>query len=194
MLHYTKRAFACRTYAMRQNLGKKLKRIKIANRDDYRSFFDLHYKLFCQFANRFLNDYESSRDIVQDAMIHVWKVGSDFSDLNHMRAYSYKVIRSRCLNHLRNLRVVEKSENEIGYLNSTIHFRNVVVEEEIYSFICGKIEALPDMQRRVIEMHVKGMSNEDIATFLNITVNTVRTHKQRAKATLKLELENLLVS
>lgn len=64
-------------------------------------------------------------------------------------------------------------------------FRNSAVENELYDYLCQKIDMLPPMQRAVLWLHVDGLSNEEIAKQLNISVNTVLTHKQRARAVLR---------
>lgn len=171
---------------------KLLKGIKRGNHNDYRSYYDLHYGVFCQFANRFLQDYESSRDIVQEAFIAAWNNRDRFKDLDHMKSYLYKTIHNRCLNHIRNSKVEAKNLDEIQYLGSEGYFKNVLIEEEVYKHICMQIEQLPEMQRQVIEMHIEGMSNGEMAENLNVGINTIRTHKQRAKSTLKSQLRGIL--
>lgn len=173
---------------------KIIKGINNGNHKDFHVFYEKHYKIFCQFAFRFVNDFESSRDIVQDAFINTWDKKHTFQEITHIKSYIYKTIRNRCLNYIRNNNVSAKNKDEIEYLGRDSVFRNILIEEETYSFICEKIESLPYMQKEVIELHIDGLSNEEIAHRLNINVNTVRTHKLRAKKILKSDLKKLLIA
>ncbi|MFV0555104.1 MAG: RNA polymerase sigma factor [Mangrovibacterium sp.] len=166
--------------------------INAGNQQAYRLFFDRNFLLMCQFAERFLDDVDATKDVVQEAFIRAWELREEFEDLGHLKGYLYKIIRNKCLNIKRNALVAERNKDEIQYLSSEKFYRDILVEEEIYNFICRKIEDLPEMQRLVIKHHIDGLSNEEIAQLLHITPNTVRTHKQRAKATLKIELDSLM--
>lgn len=169
-----------------------VKGINKGSQKEFRFFYESHYKLFCQFAHRFINDMESSKDIVQEAFIYVWDSKGMYKETDHIKSYLYKSIRNRCLNHLRDQKIASRNKDEIEYLSKDSVFRNIVIEEESYNHICQKIEELPEMQRNVIELHIEGHSNEEIANRLNISTNTVRTHKQRAKSILKSNLGQTL--
>lgn len=46
------------------------------------------------------------------------------------------------------------------------------------------------MGRQVLNMSVEGLSNQEIADVLGISINTVRTHKSRAYKVLRIVLSN----
>ena len=69
----------------------------------------------------------------------------------------------------------------------------MVVEEEVYRLVMKEIDELPSEQRKVILMHLEGKNNIEIAEIMHISVNTVRTHKARARQALKTKLNNLFI-
>ena len=149
------------------------------------SFYQKRVRLFYQFAFRFLDDEEVVRDVVQEAFLALWDRMDRFQNEEQIKAFLYTTIRNRALNYIRDRQVEKKNQALMMQLQDEVSFRDVVVEEEMYAFLCSKIELLPPMQREVLWMHVDGWSNEEIARKLNITVNTVLTHKQRAKRVLR---------
>lgn len=151
----------------------------------FRAFYQEHVRLFCQFGGRFIDDPEIVRDIVQEAFIAMWERIATFREEAHLKAFLYATIRNRSMNYLRDRQVELKSREKLLLLQNEIEFRNIAIEEEMYDFLCKRIERLPEMQREVLWMHVDGLSNEEIACKLNISVNTVLTHKQRAKSVLR---------
>ena len=69
-------------------------------------------------------------------------------------------------------------------------FIDAIMREESSLIISQAIEGLPDMGRQVLNMAVEGLSNQEIADVLGISVNTVRTHKSRAYKVLRIVLSN----
>ncbi len=168
-----------------------IKKINKGNPACFKSFFDDNFLVLCQFSRGFVKDVDVAKDIVQEAFISVWEKRKEFTDKTHLKSYLYKSIRNLSLNHLRDQKVLEKNKQEIAYLSSDKFYRDSLIKEEVYDFICKKIEQLPEMQRKVMELHIENLSNEEIAQRLRISVNTVRTHKQRAKSILKDNLKHL---
>ena len=151
----------------------------------FRAFHQEHVRLYCQFGLRFIDDMEAVRDIVQEAFIAMWERITTFREEAHVKAFLYATIRNKAINYLRDRQVEIKSREKMFQLQCEAEFRDIAIEEEMYDFLCKRIERLPIMQRDVLWMHVDGFSNEEIAKKLNISVNTVLTHKQRAKNELK---------
>ena len=102
-----------------------------------------------------------------------------------MKAFLYATVRNRAINYLRDRQVELRNRENLARLQDEATFRDIAVEEETYDFLCRKIDSLPPMQREVLWMHVDGLSNEEIAEKLKISVNTVLTHKQRARSVLR---------
>ncbi len=160
---------------------------KLVKRDPmaFRAFHQEHVRLFCQFCTRFIDDPEVVRDIVQEAFIAMWERIATFREEAHVKAFLYATVRNKSINYLRDRRVELRSRERLFQLQSEAEFRDIAIEEEMYDFLCKRIEMLSEMQCEVLWMHVDGLSNEEIAKKLNISVNTVLTHKQRAKNELR---------
>ena len=78
-------------------------------------------------------------------------------------------------------------------LESEGGFGDMVVEEEVYRLVMSEIEQLPPEQYKVITMHLDGKNNVEIANMLDVSVNTVKTHKARARQQLKVKLNDLFM-
>lgn len=161
----------------------------VLNEARFEIFHQQYVKLFYHFASRYIDDMEVVRDIVQEAFIVAWQRLDEFKEEEHIKAFIYKTIRNRSINYLRDKQVEQRNREKLWKLQDQQDFRNAAIEEEVYDYLCRKIEMLPPMQQKVLWLHVDGLSNEEIARELNITVNTVLTHKQRARAILREYLD-----
>ena len=77
-----------------------------------------------------------------------------------------------------------------------VYVLNAIVSSEISSRIYQAIETLPGQCREVTRMaYVHGLKNQEIADNLQISINSVRAHKQRAIQLLrdKLDKKDLLL-
>ena len=176
-----------------KNKGYTIDRLVKKDPMAFRAFHQEHVKLFYQFCTRFVDDSEILRDIVQEAFIAMWERITTFREEAHVKAFLYAAVRNRAINYLRDRQVEIRGREKLFQLQNETEFRDIVVEEEMYDFLCKKIEMLSEMQREVLWMHVDGLSNEEIARKLNISVNTVLTHKQRAKSILREYLKDFSV-
>lgn len=162
-----------------------INRLKKEDNSAFYEFHKEHIKLFIQFGMRFIPDMEIVRDIVQDAFISAWERIDTFKEEVHIKAYIYTVIRNKAINHIRNSKVEKRYQEELRLLENDAEFVNMTIEEEMYDILCRKIDTLSPMQSSILWLHVDGYSNSEIAEKLNISVNTVLTHKQRYKSILK---------
>jgi RNA polymerase sigma-70 factor (ECF subfamily) len=153
----------------------------------FNQFFESFYPSLLFFARKYLHDEEASLDIVQDAFIYFWNKKKDIHSISAAKGYLFKYVKNRSLNYLRDNKGKEKIDPE--KIESEIYFRDVIIEDETYQIIYKAIESLSPQGQQVIELTLEGMKNHEIASHLNISVNTVKTIKQRAFKTLRTELK-----
>ncbi|MCK3683459.1 sigma-70 family RNA polymerase sigma factor [Maribellus sp. YY47] len=149
----------------------------------FKRFFEKQYPSLCIFADHYLQDKDASADIVQEAFVYVWSKREYISDAAAARSYLYKYIKNHCLNLIRDT----KRRHEILFerLESPEFFRDNLIEREAYEIIYSAIKDLSSQNQQVIELSLDGLSNKEIAEQLDITINTVKTIKQRSFKTLR---------
>ena len=158
----------------------------------YNQCFAEIFPIACSFANKFLDDLEIAKDLVQDTFIIIWDRVESFESKKHIKSYLYKSLRNSILNHLKRNNVINKYiENRINHLKSDSTFLDNVIEQETHLIIYNAIEQLPENQKKVIYLSLVGLSNEEIAAEMDISLNTAKTHKARAYKQLKNSLGNI---
>lgn len=149
----------------------------------YNRLFKSLYPQLCVFAYKYLNNLETSKDIVQEVFIKVWEDKTAFQDEDHTTGYFYKAVRNKCLNHLKSKRhlLTERYGPENLEIYGTEEFlmsEAVIVETTV--IIENAIRTLPDKAAQVIRLSIKDYTNDEIAKTLSISVNTVKDHKKVA--------------
>lgn len=159
----------------------------------FRVYYEKYYHALCLWVLRMIKDETFMHDMVQEAFISLWKAKETIESELHLKMFLYQAVRHRCLNYLKNKKIEDRCKKEYLALQEEAYFEQVVLEEEVYRLVIQEIQALPEEQRRVIELHLEGKNNMEIADLLQVSVNTVKTHKARARKALKNKLDNILI-
>lgn len=177
-------------------IDKKGDRLQAFCRGDehaFRAYYEQYRKALCFFAFRTIKDEAVARDLVQEVFVNLWKSRAAITSDTHLRLFLYQALRHRCLNWFRDRKVEEEFREEYSRLVDDTDFADRVVEEEVQRIILQQIALLPSEQRRVVELHLAGKDNNEIAAIMQVSINTVRTHKARARKTLRERLDYLFV-
>ena len=159
----------------------------------FRQYYEKYYHALCLWVVRIIKEETRMHDIVQEAFIVLWNSRMIIESELHLKMFLYQVVRNRCFNYLKSKRVEEKYIQEYLQMEEEGGFEDAVLEEEVHRIVAQEIEKLPEEQRKVVYFHMEGKNNLEIAEIMQISVNTVKTHKARARKTLKNKLDNLFI-
>ncbi len=155
------------------------------------NLFNTYYPRLSYFAFKMINDKAGAEDVAQDAFIKYWNRRGDFPSEKAAKTYLYITVRNDCLNILRH-EEVEKKYLDQQDNNKTQEERglNQIIETEVLGEIYKAIEELPAGCRQVLKLsYFEKLKNDEIATHLQVSINTVKTQKARALQLLRMKLD-----
>ncbi|MBK3516986.1 RNA polymerase sigma-70 factor [Carboxylicivirga marina] len=167
----------------------------LKNKDlkSFKLLYDSSFRRLCFFAESLLADKQDVEDVVQDALVLIWERRHKIDDSINILGYMYMVVKNKCLNTNRSIRQAINYKNHHNHLiefDDTESLR--IIKSEVYNEILESLEKLPERARMVFRLsYLTQMTESDIADRLNISVNSVKTHKKRAKEILKKDLQHL---
>ena len=161
--------------------------------DSFKTIYHHYYKSLCFFAMDYLSDKDGAEDVVQDVFTQIWEQLPELTEPSKLQAYLYSMVRNRCLNRLRTQQNLHKYQTlEMQDISWDDDESVRIVKAEVLREIMLCIEKLPNRAQEVFKLsYLTQLREQEIAERLNISVNSVKTHKQRAKAILKDELRHL---
>lgn len=113
-----------------------------------------------------------------------------------VRSYLYRAVNNACLNHIRHKNYVRtriEAYAEEGGEHDDDQILNTI-ETEVMERIFAQIDELPTECRKVFELScIQGYDVAKVAEKLNVSVNTVKTQRLRARKFLQGRLKNLFV-
>lgn len=160
------------------------------NNDAFRLLYKYYYRALVNFSMQIVISSDEAEDVVQSVFTVLLEHKYNFSTIEALEAFLYNSTRNSSLDKLRRKKV---SELYIKSLEEQFdEYRpddgDSIYSEEIYRRLFFLIDQLPDKSREVFLLYIKGMSNQEIADRLNISFETVKTHKRRAMAFLRKNL------
>ncbi|MDQ6479421.1 RNA polymerase sigma-70 factor [Dyadobacter sp. LHD-138] len=158
---------------------------------DFQILFSTIYNGLVYFACNILDDRDDAEDIVQDAFVKYWNSKDEIApDIAAQKSYLYSTVKNSCLNFLRHKIVAKKYEDQLTdtWIDDRIVI-NSIIHAEVLSEIHNAIESLPLACRQISKMSfLEEKKNQEIADELGLSVNTVKTQKQRAMHMLREKL------
>lgn len=166
-----------------------IERFRDGDHKAFRALYDIHFDSLYLFGLKYIPAQDVVEDIVQDTFIKVWERREDFYDELSFKSFLYKSIRNACLNHFEHKKVKDKYINyQKVIFGSDSFFSDSIIEEELNQIIENTLNELPEASRDIYILYLNGLKNQEIADDLGISVNTVKTQKQRATKFLKHRL------
>lgn len=169
-------------------------RIKSGDQKALETLFSIYFPRLNDFARNVVKDDVISQDIVQEVFVKIWEKRSEIEPIN-LEAYLFKLVRNRCIDYVKYLKVVNNRMQEIQLSSKyeelyRIDFVGdepyVLIEQELKQKIEKTIESLPDRCREVfILSRMNGLKNKEIAEKLGINIKNVERHLTRALHTFR---------
>lgn len=161
------------------------------NSNVHKQLFEEHYRSLCHFAWKLCGDATEAEDLAQDAFISYYNNQDHISTHGGaIKNYLYTSVKYAFLNRKRKEKVVEKY-----WLNSPFNeyskdsLELSIIHSEVITEVYKIVESMPHGCQVVFKMgYFEGLSNQEISKELNISVNTVKTQKQRALKTIMKKL------
>ena len=170
-------------------MDRIIARLREGDEQAFEELFHAFWDAGQRFVQSFLSNDDSCEDIVQEIFLQVWNKRHIFESEKHFKAYFYKALRNNTLKHLSRLKPSEELSTARGLESEDVFTK--IVEIEFKREVSRAISMLPEKRRQVILQAMAGLTVEEIAEKLNISVNTVKIHKKKAYSDLRKELKDI---
>jgi len=169
---------------------------RVMNEAAYELLFRTNFKGLCFFAQKYVKDFETAKEIVQDAFVILWEKRAGMDTDRSVKSYLTTTIHNKCHNYLRDNR---KFNSEILSIENLVQpdgyaQADKLVEVELTAEIKKAINELPEKCRQIFLMsRNENLKYHEIADKLEISVKTVETQMSKALQHMRLRLAEYLV-
>ncbi len=162
---------------------------------DFDKIYNEYRLRLCLYAYRMINSIDDAQDIVQTVFLNIYEKDKTLAYVKSFKPYIYKAVHNACLNFLKKdkLNVAHDIDTypEL-YISEEEDYLLKRVEDELLWELLEAVETLPTECKKIFKMsYMQKLSEKEVASTLNISINTVKSQKQRAKQLLRAQLKNL---
>jgi len=165
-------------------------------RSDNLAAFELLYhrykKKLYYFSLRYLKDEAEAEEIVQIVFINVWEKRNYLDPTNSVKSYIYKAAANYIYNYLKkksiHARFVDSQINKDEVLTNLTYEQ--VLFNDLEKSINSIVGILPPQQQKIFQLNRnEGLTNDEIASKLDLSVRTVENQMYRALKTIRTILK-----
>lgn len=154
-----------------------LRRIASADRDAFRSFYDIIYPLVYRFIHYFLPNRADCEEVVSDVFFIFWKERYSLIDKKDLKAWIYIVCRNEAYHYLkqkeRNMNI-SIDDMPVELLIEKNNIEGEMIEEEMLDVYNNAVSELPERCKLIFLMiREERLKHKEVAQILSIAEGTV---------------------
>ena len=159
----------------------------------FRYLYDKYASTLRYFSAKYVDDDATIEDVVQDAFLNLWEKRNEFKTESTIKAYLYKIVRSFSVDTIRRRNIANRyAEKIVLEKEDQEFFLENIVESEVFQMIQTVFNELSPSCREVYQLSLHGKSHEEISQLLDISINTVKKHKNNANPYMRERLKHVL--
>ena len=157
-----------------------LTRFKEGDQLAFQEIYDLFFTRIHLFVSKYI-DEGADKDTTQEAFVKLWETRANITSLDHAKNFLFLIVKNKCVDYLR----FQKYENrkireiqEIQAFESSIDAQHAIIIQDQLDWLEHSVKKLPLKYQQIYHLaYREWKSNQEIATYLNIAVQTVVNRK-----------------
>jgi len=163
---------------------------RVADRDiaAYRELVDANLPRIARFAERFLGNAAEAEDVAQETFLKLWTAASSFTPQAKPSTWLFRIAHNLCIDRIRKRRVEAPLSEQSGADRPSGLFARKRTSEAVQRALAE----LPERQRGAITLvHYEGLSGDEAAGVLEISVDALESLLSRARRSLRERLQTI---
>ena len=161
---------------------------------DFSELYLTYYSKLVRFAKEFVILEEDAENITQDVFTDLWAKRDSMDRIENMNAYLFRLIKNRCLDHLKHKMFEIEMSLKLQSLNR-FDVSDISEGNETEMLVRNAINSLPRKCRDIFLLsRVEGLKYREISERLGISVNTVECQMGIALKKLRVKLNICLAA
>lgn len=172
-----------------------LKALREGDEKAFEKIYLNYYKRTLYFITGLVKSENDAEELTQEVFIKLWINRNTIDPERSVHSYMYTIARNAAFNFLKHKLVEKNYISEYTVQNTeTETSEEILFAKEIALLIEMSVEKMPEQQRKIYKMSRKeGLSNEEIATRLQISKKTVENQLSLALGELKRVIAGMVI-
>lgn len=173
-----------------------LTQLKDGDEKAFSAIFDTYHRYLYVLACRYLMSDSYAEDAVQFTFMRLWEGRENFDYKTGIKNLLFTILKNYILNEIRHNNLVLQKNYELGQFSEEMEndFAHDLEDADFKSHLYKLIDKLAPQKREVCLLKIeKGLSNQEIADAMNITVPTVKSHYTQVVKLLRSQLDKIII-
>ncbi len=175
---------------------KLLIQLRDGNESAFATIFNTYHRYLYALACRYLMSKDYAEDAVQYTFMRLWEKKETFDYKKGIKNLLFTILKHYVLNEIRHNNMVVQKNYELAQIYEDMsfdmsrHLEDVNFKAHLYKLI----KQLPPQKQEVCLLKIqKGMSNQEIAEAMNISVPTVKSHYTQLIKILRSQIDKIAI-
>jgi RNA polymerase sigma-70 factor (family 1) len=156
-----------------------------------------NYRFLCLVAFRHVGDMDIAKDMVQDFFVDFWNRRDKLNIQTSLDAYATRSLKYLCIaykNKYKSTISLDEHPVEIEALDVEEELNYALKNETMHDRLALAIDKLPVERKKIFILSNKdGLTYQQIADQLGISINTVKTQIKKAYAFIREDMNDLTI-
>lgn len=173
-----------------------LLKLRDGNEKAFSTIFDTYHRYLYVMASRYLMSESYAEDAVQYTFMRLWEGRESFDYKKGVKNLLFTILKNHILNEIRHNNMALQKNYEIAQLSEEMEesFLKDFEDADFKSHFYNLINELPPQKREVCLLKIEeGMTNQEIADQMEISVPTVKSHYTQVVKMLRAKIDKILV-
>lgn len=163
--------------------------LQAGKRQGMNALFDRYYKPLVVFADNLLHDLPEAEDTVLEQFVKLWeKELYEHIHPNALSTFLFTIVKNACMNQIAKKGLPTEQLDLPHY--AIAQEESYLLDETIIETILAAVRKLPEKTQQVVQsVMCQGLSYQETADELEVSINTVKTLLKAGMRELRSELE-----
>jgi RNA polymerase sigma-70 factor (ECF subfamily) len=166
------------------------------NEEAFTRIVHYYYPRLLPFAMKITKTKHTAEEMVQEAFLRLWEKRKDMQRIDHLGPWLFRVTGNLSFTWLKRAAMEGRILQKIVPIETGNPVEEYLDLRQSTEQLKAAVRQLPEQQRKIFQLSKeRGLSNQEIAELLGLSVNTVKNHLSRALQSLRenMGVVNLLL-
>ena len=173
-----------------------LMQLKDGNEKAFSVVFETYHRYLYVLACRYLMSDSYAEDAVQYTFMRLWEGKETFDYKTGIKNLLFTILKNYILNEIRHNNLVVQKNYELAQFTEEMEtdFLRELEDADFRSHLYKLIDQLAPQKREVCLLKIQqGLTNQEVADAMNISIPTVKSHYTQVIKLLRLQMGKLLM-
>jgi RNA polymerase sigma-70 factor (ECF subfamily) len=178
-------------------MAELLKSVANSELDAFRRLYDLYLQKVYSYSYFLTRSSEQAEDLTQELFAKIWIKRTELKSIENFDAWLTTLVRNSAYNFLKRHAIEQKALRriELSKHPDSVSIDDALIHKEYSKIYQEAIDQLPPQQKKVFLLsRNEGLKQEEIASNLGISLNTVKNHMKAALFSIRTYMKSYVSS